>query len=144
MRHFYFAEPTTFLHRRHTRLTKTRMTLPINRIVIYTKKLPEMVAFYTRFFGFTAHQRDKDRIVELRPHHGGLTILLHSAATSQKEGQALIKLVFDVENVETSCAEFKLAGLDFGPVHKAEGYAFANAKDPSNNPISISSRAMTS
>ena len=120
------------------------MTLPINRIVIYTKKLPEMVAFYTRFFGFTAHQRDKDRIVELRPHHGGLTILLHSAATSQKEGQALIKLVFDVENVETSCAEFKLAGLDFGPVHKAEGYALANAKDPSNNPISISSRAMTS
>ncbi|HEX8049272.1 MAG TPA: VOC family protein, partial [Rhizobium sp.] len=27
------------------------------------------------------------------------------------------------------------------PLHQADGYVFANAKDPSGNPIAISSRA---
>jgi len=117
------------------------MAPPINRIVIYTKRLPEMVAFYKRFFGFEAHQRDGDRIVELRPRSSGLSILLHPAAKAQKEGQATIKLVFDVENIEAFRAELGAAGLDFGPIHYADGYAFANAKDPSNNSVSISSRA---
>lgn len=120
------------------------MTHPINRIVVYTQKLPEMVAFYTRFFGFTAHQREGDRIVELQPRSGGLALLLHPAAKGQKAGQALIKLVFDVEDVEAFRRELELAGLAFGPIHSADGYSFANAKDPSNNSISISSRAYSS
>jgi catechol 2,3-dioxygenase-like lactoylglutathione lyase family enzyme len=115
------------------------MAPPINRIVVYTKKLPEMVAFYTRFFGFKAHQRDGDRIVELQPRSGGLSIMLHPAGKGKKEGQTSIKLVFDIENVEAFRAQLGAAGLDFGPIHYADGYAFANAKDPSNN--SISSRA---
>ena len=35
-------------------------------------------------------------------------------------------------------------GLMFGPVHQANGYQFANAKDPDHNPVSISSRAFRS
>ena len=116
------------------------MAPAINRIVVYTKKLPEMVAFYTRFFGFKAHQRDGDRIVELQPRSGRLSII-HPAGKGKKEGQTSIKLVFDIENVEAFRAQLGAAGLDFGPIHYADGYAFANAKDPSNNSISISSRA---
>ena len=32
-------------------------------------------------------------------------------------------------------------GLAFGAIHKGDGYAFANAKDPAGNPVSVSSRA---
>jgi hypothetical protein len=67
--------------------------------------------------------------------------MLHPAAKSQKEGQVLIKLVFDVEDVDGFCHKAKAEGLDFGAIHQAEGYAFANTKDPSGNSVSISSRA---
>jgi predicted enzyme related to lactoylglutathione lyase len=113
----------------------------VNRIVIYTKKLPEMAAFYTRHFGYEPHQRDGDRIVELRPQSSGLILMLHAAAKGQKEGQSLVKLVFDVEDVEAFCDKARKSGLDLGPIHRADGYAFANGRDPSNNPISVSSRA---
>jgi predicted enzyme related to lactoylglutathione lyase len=114
---------------------------PINRIIIYSRKMPEMIDFYCRHFGFSAHQPDDDRIVELRPASGGLTILLHPAGKGQKQGQSVVKLVFDVEDVEWFCRDAKERGLDFGPIHRADGYAFANARDPSGNSVSISSRA---
>ena len=117
------------------------MSPSINRIVIYTRKLEEMTDYYTRFFGYTAHHQDDDRIVELRPAAGGLTLLLHPAAKGQKDGQSLVKLVFDVEDVEHFCRDMAVRGLAFGPIHRGNGYIFANAKDPSGNSISVSSRA---
>jgi predicted enzyme related to lactoylglutathione lyase len=113
----------------------------LNRILIYTKRMSEMAAFYSQHFGYVVKQLPGDRIVELLPDEGGITIMLHPAAKSQKEGQALIKLVFDVADVDGFCRQAKAKGLDFGTVHQADGYAFANAKDPSNNSVSISSRA---
>jgi len=62
-------------------------------------------------------------------------------SNSRKEGQTLVKLVFDVENVEEFCRQSKKDGLEFGAIHQADGYCFANAKDPAKNSISISSRA---
>ncbi len=115
----------------------------IHRIIIYTKKMQEMAEFYAQFFGYEAITRDGDRIVELRPRAGGLTLLLHPAAKGQKEGQSLVKLLFDVEDVEACRDQLNQRGLEIGPVHEAEGYQFANAKDPSKNAISISSRAFT-
>lgn len=116
------------------------MSHPIHRVVIYTRKLPEMVDFYTRHFGFEAHRQYGD-IVELRPKAGGLAILLHPASKGQKEGQALVKLIFDVEDVAQVRSDLIRQGLEVGPIHEADGYSFANAKDPGNNSISISSRA---
>lgn len=43
----------------------------------------------------------------------------------------LVKLVFDVEDVEASCAKARAEGLEFGTVQRGEGDVFANAKDPS-------------
>jgi predicted enzyme related to lactoylglutathione lyase len=113
----------------------------VNRIVIYTKKLPEMVDFYTRHFGYESHQQDGDRIVELRPKSTGLILMLHAAGKGQKEGQSLVKLVFDVEEVERFCDAARKSGLELGPIHLVDGYVFANGRDPSSNPISVSSRA---
>lgn len=116
----------------------------LGRIIIYTKKIPEMTEFYCRHFGFAVHHIEGDRIVELRPQATGCTILLHPASKGQRHGQALVKLIFDVENVETFCRTAQAHGLKFGPIHKAGGYSFANAKDPSNNSVSVSSRAFAS
>ena len=113
----------------------------IHRIVIYTKKLDQMVDFYTRHFGFEPLRLEGDRIVELVSTDGGANLMLHPASKGTKVGQVLVKLVFDVPDVvafKTQCAE---NGFEFGPVHQADGYSYANAKDPSKNSIQISSRA---
>jgi len=98
------------------------MTAPIGRIILYTKRMPEMVAFYTTHFGFRCVEKPGDRIVELQPESGGAVLMLHPAGKGQKEGQVLVKLVFDVEDVEEFCRSAEEAGLTFGPIHRADGY----------------------
>lgn len=117
---------------------------PLGRIILYTRKVDEMTAFYGHHFGFHAVRRDGDRIVELRPDKGGAPILLHPASKGQRQGQSLVKLVFDVEDVAGFCESARARGLDFGPIHQAQGYVFANTKDPAGNPVQISSRAFSS
>lgn len=117
------------------------MRASLGRIVIYTRKIPEMVAFYERYFGYEGHQVPGDRIVELRPAGAGASILLHPLGKGRKEGQTLVKLVFDVRDVEGFCREAKAMGLKFGPLHQGGGYVFSNAADPSGNPVQVSGRA---
>jgi catechol 2,3-dioxygenase-like lactoylglutathione lyase family enzyme len=115
--------------------------LRLNRILLYSRNVEETVAFYERHFGFEARREAGDRIVELASPNGGSTIMVHQAAKGQRAGQSAVKLVFDVEDVEAFCAKCAKEGLEFGAIHLADGYAFANAYDPCKNPISVSSRA---
>lgn len=110
----------------------------LGRVIVYTKRIPEMVAFYSTVFGYDAIERPGNRIIELRPNGPGMNILLHPAANGQAEGQVLVKLVFDIEDVAGFCRLAKEAGVEFGPIHCANGYIFANAKDPAGNPVSVS------
>ncbi|APX13309.1 VOC family protein [Tateyamaria omphalii] len=116
------------------------MSPPLSSLVLYTSKVEEMTQFYADHFGYTAHIEDGDRIVELRPPGPGITLLLHPMGKGRKQGQVLVKLVFAVEDVETFCDTARTNGLDFGSLHKADGYVFANAKDPASNSISVSGR----
>lgn len=117
------------------------MTLQLGRIIIYTKRMEDVVSFYCRHFGFEELRLEGDRIVELVSPGGGANILLHPMSDGRKEGQTLVKLVFDVEDVEAFCRASKEQGLHFGSIHRADGYCFANAKDPAKNSVSVSSRA---
>jgi len=117
------------------------MSSQLGRIIIYTKKPKQMADFYCQHFGFEVLQLEGDRIVELISQDGGANILLHPLSQGRKEGQSLVKLVFDVEDVEGFCRVSKERGLIFGSIHHADGYSFANTKDPSKNSVSISSRA---
>lgn len=117
------------------------MSAQLGRIIIYTKKLEEVADFYCRHFGFVINRLDGDRIVELVAQGTGSNILLHPMATGRKDGQRLVKLVFDVEDVEEFCRDSEKRGLKFGTIHRADGYCFANAQDPAKNSISVSSRA---
>ncbi|MBY5741670.1 VOC family protein [Rhizobium leguminosarum] len=115
--------------------------MPLNRLVIYAGNVEETARFYEKHFGFKATSLPGDRIVELVAQDGGANIMLHQAAKGQRSGQSTVKLVFDVEDVETFCRRCAENGLEFGAIHKADGYQFANAKDPCQNSISVSSRA---
>ena len=115
--------------------------MTLGRILLYVKDVEETVRFYRRFFGFEMSRQESDRIVELVSRTGGANLMLHRAASGQRLGQSTVKLVFDVEDVDAFCQRSAEIGLRFGPVHRVDGYAFANAKDPSGNLISISSRA---
>ncbi|SCB12716.1 VOC family protein [Rhizobium hainanense] len=115
--------------------------MPLGRITLYVRDVETTVSFYERYFGFRPLRLEGDRIVEMLASDGGANLLIHPAGKAQKMGQVLVKLVFDVEHVEAFRARCAERGLEFGPVHQADGYVFANAKDPSGNPIAISSRA---
>jgi len=114
---------------------------PLTRLTIYTKRMDEMVAFYCRHFGYSAWNEPGDRIIELRPPGPGCTIQLHPMGKGRKEGQTLVKLCFDVADVEAFAARAAQDGLTFGKPWTANGYLFANAKDPAGNSISVTSRA---
>ncbi len=118
------------------------MTASLGRVILYTKKIDEMATFYGCHFGFERRDIAGDRIVELVGD--GAALLLHRASARQKEGQVMVKLVFDVKDVRGFCETAKTNGLVFGPILKGDGYEFANAKDPAGNSISISSRAFVS
>jgi predicted enzyme related to lactoylglutathione lyase len=113
----------------------------LGRIVLYVHDVDAVTRFYERHFGFVITRKEGDRIVELSMPSGGASLMLHPAAKSQKKGQSLVKLVFDVSDVETFRRDAQAQGLDFGPLHAAEGYVFCNGRDPAGNPIQISSRA---
>lgn len=117
------------------------MSSPLGRIIIYTKRIDDMVAFYCTHFGFKELRLEGDRIVELVPKGSGAHILLHPVSRGRKEGQTLVKLAFDVEDVAQFCANAEKRGLLFGSIHQADGYSFANTKDPAKNSITVSSRA---
>lgn len=115
--------------------------MPINRIVLYARDVEETIRFYEKHFGFEASREAGDRIIELISRDGGANLMIHPAAKGQRSGQSIVKLVFDVADVEAFCSHCAKDGLEFGTIHQADGYVFANAKDPCKNSISVSSRA---
>ncbi|MBW5415807.1 VOC family protein [Pseudomonas sp. MAG002Y] len=115
----------------------------LNRIMLYVRDVQVTCTFYERYFGFASKIDVDDLIAELIPKdkNGGAIIMVHPAGKGIKVGQAAVKLVFDVKDVDSFKEQCMTQGLRFGITHHADGYSFANAKDPDGNSISISSRA---
>ena len=114
----------------------------LGRILLYVRDIDAVAEFYARHFGFRIHREEGDRVVELESSADvGANIMLHPLGRGRRGGQSVAKLIFDVLDVEAFCTQAAGHGLLFGTVHKADGYVFANAKDPAGNAISISSRA---
>src|SRR3546814_15700337 len=70
--------------------------------------------------------------------NGGAMLMVHAAGKGVKTGQVTVKLVFDTRDVEGFKEKCMAQGLKFGATHKADGYSFANAKDPDGTALSIS------
>jgi len=117
------------------------MTPQLGTILIYARDMTKSADFYRQHFGFETTGEVNEGLIELRAREGGASILIHQAAKTAKLGQVGVKLSFHVPDVAAFAAIAAGNGLKFGPIHQANGYAFANAKDPDKNSISISSRA---
>ena len=117
-----------------------RMHVPLGTVIIYARDMHRTAAFYSEYFGFKTTGEISEGLIELHAPSGGASVLIHQAAKSIKLGQVGVKLSFQVPDVATFAAEAAKRGLKFGAVHQANGYSFANAKDPDKNSISISSR----
>lgn len=120
------------------------MNLQLGTVIIYARDVKKTALFYSKHFGFETTGEIVEGLIELHAPNGGAGILIHQAAKSTKLGQVGVKLSFHVKDVEAFAAEAARNGLKFGAVHQANGYVFANAKDPDKNSISISSRAFRS
>lgn len=112
----------------------------LNTVLIYARDMHRSARFYQTFFGFEGSGEIVEGLITLTSP-GGASIAIHQAAKSVKLGQVGVKLVFDVKDVEAFKAKSEKLGLKFGATHQANGYAFANAKDPDKNSVAISSRA---
>lgn len=117
------------------------MKSPLGTIIIYARDMKKSAAFYSEHFDFRTTGEIQEGLIELHAEGGGAGILIHQAAKSVKVGQVGVKLCFHVEDVEGFVAAAARKGLKFGAIHEANGYRFANAKDPDKNSVSVSSRA---
>jgi predicted enzyme related to lactoylglutathione lyase len=117
------------------------MSPTLNTIILYAKNVQKTAEFYRKFFGFESSGEVVEGLIELAATNGGASILIHQAAKSITLGQVCVKLMFDVPDVEAFKKRSAELGLVFGSTHIANGYSFANAKDPDKNSVSISSRA---
>jgi predicted enzyme related to lactoylglutathione lyase len=115
--------------------------MKLGTIILYARDMKKTAAFYEKFFDFETSGEIVEGLIELKSRAGGANILIHQAAKSVKLGQVGVKLSFDVKDIEAFKKEAEKRGLKFGATHEANGYAFANAKDPDKNSVSISSRA---
>ncbi|MBN8656878.1 MAG: VOC family protein [Anaerolineae bacterium] len=117
------------------------MQTSLNTILLYAKNMQATAEFYQKYFGFISTGEVVEGLIELKSQNGGANILIHQAAKSIKLGQVGVKLMFDVEDIEKIKEESAAQGLKFGATHQANGYSFANTKDPDKNSVAISSRA---
>lgn len=117
---------------------------PLGTIILYARDMQKTAAFYRDCFGFKTSGEVSEGLIVLEPREGGAGILIHQAAKSVKLGQVGVKLSFHVQDVEAFARAAAGKGLKFGAIHQANGYQFANAKDPDKNSVSISSRAFRS
>ncbi len=116
----------------------------LGTVIIYARDMKKTAAFYSQHFGFETTGEIVEGLIELRSPGGGAGILIHQAAKSLKLGQVGVKLSFHVRDVPAFVIAAAQRGLKFGAVHEANGYQFANAKDPDKNSLSISSRIFRS
>jgi len=117
------------------------MDSSLGTLIIYARDMKKCAEFYARHFGFVTTGEVSEGLIELRAPNAGAGILIHQAAKSIKLGQVGVKLVFHVKDVSAFVAAAAERGLKFGAIHEANGYSFANAKDPDKNSVSVSSRA---
>ncbi|MEP6493490.1 MAG: VOC family protein [bacterium] len=117
------------------------MSPSLGAVLIYARDMQRTAAFYAKFFDFELRGQVVEGLITLTPRSGGASIVIHQAAKSVKLGQVGVKLVFDVQDIERFKQKSAEMGLQFGATHVANGYSFANAKDPDKNSVAISSRA---
>ncbi len=116
------------------------MKIEFNCVTIYAKNVEKTVNFYAKYFDFSVSDLSEETFTILDHESTNVSIFVHQAAKGVRHGQACIKLVFNVPSVDEFKEHSKAKGLNFGVIHRGDGYAFSNTKDPNGNNVQISSR----
>ena len=107
--------------------------------MLFVKDVERVAAFYEQHFGLQRIGEPEDGFLELDA--GGVILALHAAKWSDGDNsESPAKIVFACDDVHAAVDAHKKNGLKFGKVFEWKGFAFADTKDPENNPIQISSR----
>lgn len=111
------------------------MTLSLRRIVLFTKNMPAMAAFYRDVLGLKL-RKDEPGWKEFDAN--GCVIALHNGTSAI--GKRPPKLGFWADNIETARQELLGRGARMSKVTRGGGLSRCEGKDPDGNPFSISDR----
>jgi catechol 2,3-dioxygenase-like lactoylglutathione lyase family enzyme len=111
------------------------MRLAMRRIILFTKDMPAMIAFYRDVLGLTLV---KDEAGWKEFDANGCRIALHNGAS--RVGTRAPKIGFWCEDVADARAILAARGARLGKVMSAGGLVRCEGKDPDGNPFTISSR----
>ena len=110
-------------------------------VILFVKDVEKVAHFYESFFDATRVGVPDEGYLELNA--GDFQLALHEAKWSDGDNSnSPAKIVFDCSDVYSKVTEFSKRGLKFGKVFEWKGFAFADTKDPENNPVQISSRCV--
>ena len=113
---------------------------PLARLILYVHDMPAVATFYQTYFGYRGAMLDATDVMHLSAPGGGCALTLLPASKGHRRGQSQVKLVFEVADVDAFKQESATRGLQFGVTHRGGTYAYANARDPAQNLIQVSSR----
>jgi len=111
------------------------MALMLARVVLFTKDMAGMTAFYRDALGLPL-RTDERGYKEFDA--GSCGIALHNGTS--RVGARPPKLVFKAADVAAARATLVARGAKFGKVHTAEGLSRCDGKDPDGNSICLSNR----
>lgn len=111
------------------------MTLSMRRIVLFTKDMPGMIAFYGDVLGLSL-LKDEPGWTEFDAN--GCVIALHNG--SSQVGKRPPKIGFWTANVAATREALIARGAKLGKVMSGSGLTRCEGKDPDGNPYSISNR----
>jgi catechol 2,3-dioxygenase-like lactoylglutathione lyase family enzyme len=111
------------------------MTLSMLRIVLFTKDMPRMVAFYRDVLGLK-QRKDEKGWKEFDAN--GCIIALHNGTSSP--GKRPPKIGFWAKDIATARQELIGRGARLSKLMVGAGLVRCEGKDPDGNPFSISDR----
>lgn len=114
---------------------QTKTTVKAARLIIFTKNMKKMAAFYSGALGLKCLEDDN---TWKRFDAGGIEIALHSG--SPERGRKAPKLSFYARDVARKREQLNAQGAKFGPVRIFDKLHMSDGKDPDGNPLQLSNR----
>lgn len=112
------------------------MSLEMRRIVLFTKDMAGMTAFYRDVLGLK-QRSDEPGWKDFEA--GGCNIALHNGTS--EPGRRPPKIVFYARDVAAMRDALNARGARFGKVKEGKGLVLCDGKDPDGNPVGLSNRA---
>ena len=115
--------------------SENRMQLSLRRIILFTKNMPAMVAFYRDVLGLH-FQKDEPGWKEFDADR--CVIALHNGTS--RVGARPPKIAFWARDIEEARETLIARGAKVGKMLSGGGLLRCEGKDPDGNPFSISNR----